>query len=97
MTNPRIVEGRKGSGILLSARGRVLGATFMLSVAPEAAKGHDRLELGDRLLEEARGILRQASQRGSFPWEEHNFAHNADHNVWEKTLTPEDVARLMGR
>jgi hypothetical protein len=94
VTNPRIVSGRKGSGLWLAARARARGDTFLLGVA-QPVEAHLRTRLEDRLLEEARSLIRRAEADGGFDWEAHRFTRNAEFGAWEKTLTAAELRRLL--
>lgn len=95
MGNPRIVRGRRGTEIAVAVRGHVLGATFVIGVERGAVPPERRMELEDRLLEEARSLIRNAEQSGDFEWSNHHFEHSEDSGVWEKTLSEREVQQLL--
>ena len=77
-----------------AARGHVADETFVLGVGVACAHRYERMRGEDRLLAEARSLIDRA-EAGCINWAELRFAHHAEFDVWEKTLTPEEVDRLM--
>ncbi len=78
-----------------AARGQVADGTFVLGVGVECAHRYARMRVEDRLLAEARSLIDRAQAGVCIIWGELRFANQADFYVWEKTLTPEEVDRLM--
>jgi hypothetical protein len=92
MVNPRIVKGRGGNA--LAVRGRVQDQVFMIGI--EDMAGHPRFKIEQRLLEEARSLIRQARQ-DPFDWAAHRFQRNAEFEVWERTLDAAELRSMMAR
>ena len=94
--NPRIVKGRTGSGMAFGSRGRVTGNdAFVLGVDEDAARRFERLHVEDALMLEARALIDRAKVGGDIDWNALRFTHHPDFDVWEKTLTADELDRLM--
>lgn len=93
--NPRIVKGRTGSGMAFGSRGRVGNDAFVLGVDAGAARRFERLHVEDALMLEARALMDRAKGVGGIDWTALRFTHHLDFDVWEKTLTADELDRLM--
>jgi len=93
--NPRIVKGRSGSDMAFAVRGHVAGEAFVLGGSLGCARSHERMRVEDRLLAEARALIDRAESGGGVDWDALRFRHHAEFDVWEKTLTPDELDRLM--
>ena len=95
MVNPRIVKGRAGSGVPFGARGRIGNDAFVLGVDEAAVRRFKRLRLEDALVLEARALMDRAEGGGGIDWTALRFTHHPEFDVWEKTLTANELDRLM--
>jgi hypothetical protein len=94
LTNPRIVPGKRDGKVAFSVRGRALGATFLIAVRRTDIEGLDRAGFEDRLIEEARSLIREAESSPTFDWAGKGFSARKGFETWEKTLSAADVRRL---
>lgn len=94
LTNPRIVPGKRGAKVAFSVRGRARGESFSIAVNRADLEGLDRAALEDRLVEEARSLIREAESNPSFNWSAKGFANRTGFDSWEKALSVADVRRL---
>lgn len=93
MTNPRIVKAHHDEEAVV-VRGHVNETSFTIAVSKQAARGHDRLALEDRLMLEAEGLIHSA--RGvDFDWVANGF-DATEFGSWHKLLTADETATLMG-
>ena len=95
MGNPRIVRGRRGSDIALAVRGHVLDTVFLIGVPRPPPTDTPRMQIENRLLEEAKSLMRLAASEQRFEWVNRGFVFNEDFGVWEKRLSETEVAQLL--
>jgi hypothetical protein len=72
----------------------VKDATFLIGVAHPVARAM-RGKLEDRLLDEARSLIRKAESEERFDWEAHRFVRNPRFGVYEKILTVAELRLLL--
>ena len=96
MSNPRIVYGRREAAVAFCVRGHIGGETFQMAVEKEAVSGYEQAAIEDRLMEEARSLLRMATgQEGAVDWGALGFSLTGEFGVWNKTLSRQDLKRLL--
>ena len=90
--NPRIIKGHRGTGVAFAVRAHVGGVVFQIGVPADAVASYDRLQIEDRLLQEASSLMAHAE---GFDWTGFGFERNTQSDVWEKTLSVDELATLM--